>query len=99
MKAELPPENDLEAALDDALHTYPTLSPPPGFSDRVMVRVEATQGQRPIFSLSWLDYALSVLLLVMAAGTWLVWQILPPHVLAQVKLQILSLSLVYAQLA
>ena len=54
------PENNLDnkVALEDALRTYPIIPAPAGFSGKVMDSVRAAL-PKPVFRLSWIDYALT----------------------------------------
>ena len=62
--------------IEDALRTYPLAEPPAGFSARVVREVRASQAP-PRFRLTWMDYALGLLLTILPASLLLVWSWLP----------------------
>ncbi len=73
--------NDREsfAAVDDALRTWQPASPPPTFISVTMARVRALN-DKPRFQLSWLDYALTLFVMVIVGLTMLVLQWIPDNV-------------------
>ena len=67
------------AAIDDALRSFPLRPAPPGLAPAVMALLRAPErsaAARPVFRLSWIDFALSgfaalMLALVLSLAGWL----------------------------
>jgi hypothetical protein len=81
-------ENDqkIHAVLEDALHTYPIIPAPAGFSEMVIGNVRAS-APIPQFRLSWIDYALTFFFTIMIALTLVLWQLVPVQWIMQVRFQ------------
>jgi hypothetical protein len=75
-----------DAALEEALRSYPLRPAPPGLARAVRARLTA-RGERPHFRLAWLDYALSVLGACMAGLALLLWQRVTPVLWAQFQME------------
>ena len=73
------PRDELAAAVDDALRSFPLQPAPPGLAPGVMAALrlpEQARASRPVFRLSWIDFALSgfaalMLALVLLLSGWL----------------------------
>src|SRR5258706_15950152 len=73
------PRDDLAAAVEDALRSFPLQPVPPGLAPGVMLAVRLpgqARAVRPVFRLSWIDFALSgftalMLALVLLLSGWL----------------------------
>ena len=73
------PRDALSAAVDDALHSFPLRPAPPEVAPRLMAALrlpEQARAARPVFRLSWIDFALSgfaavMLALVLLLSGWL----------------------------
>jgi hypothetical protein len=62
------------AAVDDALRSFPLLPAPPSLAPAVLAALRAPERApvaRPVFRLSWMDFALSGLVALMLALVWL----------------------------
>jgi hypothetical protein len=79
-----------QAAVDDALRTYPLRPTPATLAPRVMARLRALPAP-PRFRLAWIDYALCLLATVMAAVALTFWRLAPPESLARAQQQIVIL--------
>src|SRR3972149_561596 len=75
------------AAVDDALRAYPLASAPPNLLPAVMARVRV-QSPVPRFRLAWIDYAVSLFAAIMAGLVILLWQSIPPQVIAQAQVEL-----------
>ena len=83
-------DRQAHAIVEAALQTYPRVQAPSRFAVRVMARVQAKPGSavtRPKFQVPWLELLVSMILPVMMGIVWLVWRILPPVYLAQLRVQ------------
>src|SRR5262245_23181864 len=85
-------DSEALAAVDDALRTYPLAPTPAAFSPQVMRRIRALT-PTPRFRLAWIDYAVSLFAAGMVGLLVLLWQSIPPRMLAHVQLQFLFLFL------
>jgi hypothetical protein len=73
------PRDKLAAAVDDALRSFPLQPAPPSLAPGVMAALrlpEQARAARPVFRLSWIDFALSgfaalMLALVLLLSGWL----------------------------
>ena len=73
------PRDDLAAAVDEALRSFPQQPAPPSLAPAVMLAVRLpgqARAVRPVFRLSWIDFALSgftalMLALVLLLSGWL----------------------------
>jgi hypothetical protein len=72
--------------LEDALHTYPIVSAPAGFSKAVMNNVRASV-PLPQFQLSWIDYALTFFVACMIGLVLFLWQLIPTQWIMLVRFQ------------
>jgi hypothetical protein len=71
----------------EAARSYPSAETPVNFSAGVMARLQALPANvRPRFRLSWFDWAISLFTTGMAGIGFLVWQSLPPQVVAQLQM-------------
>jgi hypothetical protein len=59
------PQEELDAAVEAALYTYPLIPTPPGFTARVMAEVWRP---RPSFRLEFIDFALPAFFALFSAG-------------------------------
>jgi len=68
--------------LEDGLETYPIAVPPPDLSARILRSVRQSQGSRAFaparFRLTWMDYALGLLSLVVTGLVVFLLPLLPP---------------------
>jgi hypothetical protein len=83
-------DRQAHAIVEAALQTYPRVQAPSRFAVRVMARVQAKPGRavtRPKFQFPWLELLVSMILAVTVGIVWLVWPILPPVYLAQLRIQ------------
>ena len=72
--------------ITEALRSYPPEAAPPTFSAGVMARLQTLPPNvRPRFRLSWFDWAISLFTTGLAGVGFLVWQSLPPQVVAQLQ--------------
>jgi hypothetical protein len=76
--------------IEDALHTYPLSPMPPTLAPGVMARVRAL-APLPRFRLSWVDGLVSLFIAGMIGLTVLLWQLLPPQLALQTRLQFMHL--------
>ena len=83
------PENNqkIHFELEDALQTYPIISAPAGFSEKVMDNVYAS-APIPQFRLSWIDYALTFFATSMIALTLVLWRFVPVQWIMRIKFQV-----------
>jgi hypothetical protein len=78
-------ERDM-TAIDDALRTHPLDPAPPTLAPGVLARLRALPASvRPRFRLSPFDYAISLFTTGMAGVGFLLWQSMPPQVMAQIQ--------------
>jgi hypothetical protein len=83
---KLPNPQTLDESLDEVFSNYPMEATPPNFSAGVMGRLSALPSNvRPRFRLSWFDWAISLFTTGMAGMGYLIWQTLPPQVVAQLQ--------------
>jgi hypothetical protein len=76
-----PEERAVYAAVDEALRTQP-LRPAPDLSGLVMARITtgpARAAARPVFRLSWMDYAISGFAGLMVMLALLIWRRITPE--------------------
>lgn len=83
MDNPLTPEKQ-NAAIEDALRTYPVAAMPRDISMSVMSRIQTVPAPRP-FHLAWNDFALSLILAICIGAVWFSLQNLPPMVVAQIR--------------
>jgi hypothetical protein len=77
-----------DTAIADALQTYPYEPAPGSLFPGVMARLQALPMRvRPRFRLGWLEYALGLFTTSMAGLGYMVWQSLPPQVLARLQVE------------
>ena len=76
--------------IEDALHTYPLWPAPPTLAPAVMARVRAL-APLPRFRLSWVDGLVSFFIAGMTGLAFLIWQLLPPQLALQTRLQFMYL--------
>ncbi len=76
--------------IEDALHTYPLSPAPPTLAPGVMARVRAL-APLPRFRLSWVDGLVSLFIAGMIGLMVLLWQLLPPQLALQTRLQFMHL--------
>jgi hypothetical protein len=76
--------------IEDALYTYPLSPAPPTLAPGVMARVRAL-APLPRFRLSWVDGLVSLFIAGMIGLMVLLWQLLPPQLALQTRLQFLYL--------
>ena len=85
-KTNLPNPPTVEESLNKVFSSYPLQATPPNFSAGVMTRLRALPGNvRPRFRLGWFDWALSLFTTGMAGMGYIIWQTLPPQVVAQLQ--------------
>ena len=72
------------AAIEDALHTYPIPPMPRDITLDVLSRIQIIPAPRP-FRLAWSDLVLSVILSICIGAVWFSLNHLPPLVVAQVR--------------
>jgi hypothetical protein len=76
----------VEASLNEAFSSYPFQATPVDFSTGVMSRLKTLPSNvRPRFRLSWFDWAFSLFTTGMAGMGYILWQTLPPQVVAQLQ--------------
>jgi hypothetical protein len=83
MDSPLTPEKQ-NAAIEDALHTYPVAPMPRDITVDVMSRIQAAPAPR-LFRLTWNDFVLSMVIAICIAAVWFSLQNLPPLVVAQIR--------------
>ena len=71
------------AAIDDALHTYPVMPLPRDLTGDVMARIQTLPVSRP-FRLTWNDLVLGIVLSLCLGAIWFSLQNLPPLLVAQI---------------
>ena len=82
--------NDYDREVEDSLQSYPLAPPPPTLAPGVMARVRAL-APLPRFRLSWVDGLVSLFIAGMTGLIVLLWQLLPPQLALQTRLQFLYL--------
>ena len=83
MDNSLTPETK-NAAIEDALHTYPIIPMPRDIAADVLSRIQTVPAPRP-FRLTWTDLILSMVLAVCVGAVWFSLRNLPPLVVAQIR--------------
>ncbi len=83
--------NNYDREIEDALQSYPLTPPPPTLVPGVLARVRAL-APLPRFRLSWVDGLVSFFIAGMTGLAFLIWQLLPPQLALQTRLQLLYLS-------
>lgn len=83
MDNPLTPEKQ-NAAIDDALHTYPVMPLPRDMTADVIARIQTVPVQRP-FRLTWNDLVLGIVLSMCLGALWFSLDRLPPLVVAQIR--------------
>lgn len=83
MDNPLTPEQQ-NAAIEDALRTYPVASMSRDLTAGVMARIQAAPAPRP-FRLTWSDLVLGIVLSACVGAIWFSFQNLPPLVVAQLR--------------
>ena len=83
MDNSLTPEKQ-NAAIDDALHTYPVMPLPRDVTAQIMARIQAVPVQHP-FPLRWSDLLLGLVLSMCLGALWFSLNSLPPLVIAQIR--------------
>ncbi|HKZ69710.1 MAG TPA: hypothetical protein VI547_08890 [Anaerolineales bacterium] len=74
--------------INDALRTHPLDPAPPTLATGVMARLRALPANiRPRFRLSPFDYAISLFTTGMAGVSFVLWQSMPPQVMAQMHIE------------
>lgn len=74
--------------ITDALQTYPLQRAPISLLPSVMKRLKALpEPIRPRFRIGWLEYAIGLFTTGMAGFSYLLWQSLPPQVLARLQVE------------
>jgi len=72
----------------DALRTYPLADAPPALEAGIFARLRALPaGVRPKFRLHWYDYAVSAFTTGMAGLGIVLWQSVPPQMLARLQVE------------
>jgi hypothetical protein len=72
----------------DALRTYPLADSPPGLEAGIFSRLRALPaGVRPKFRLHWYDFAISAFTTSMAGLGFVLWQSVPPPVMARLQVE------------
>ena len=100
MNADRDHEPTTSDAVDDALRTYPLVAAPPIIMLNVMARLRGLPPElRPRFRLGWLDYVLGLFTTGMAGVGWILWQSIPPQVMAHFQIEWLILLQRLTQLA
>lgn len=85
-KANPSPSPASDDIVTEALASYPLQETPPTFSAGLMTRLNALPANvRPRFRLSWFDWAISLFTTGMAGLGFVLWQTLPPQVVAQLQ--------------
>jgi hypothetical protein len=88
----LPPaERDAYAAVDEALRTEPLRPAPPELAGLVLAQLRGpgrAAAARPVFRLSWIDYALCAFAGLMAALALLLWRRVTPEFAARLWAQL-----------
>ena len=83
MDNSLTPEKQ-NAAIDDALQTYPVMPLPRDVTAQIMARIQAVPVQHP-FPLRWSDLLLGLVLSMCLGALWFSLNSLPPLVIAQIR--------------
>jgi hypothetical protein len=83
MDNSLTPEKQ-NAAIEDALRTYPVMSMPRDITADVLSRIQTVPAPRP-FRLTWTDFLLGIVLTLCIGAVWFSLQNLPPLVVAQLR--------------
>ena len=79
----LTPEKQ-NAAIEDALHTYPVAPLPRNITVDVMSRIKTIPAPRP-FLLTWNDFVLAIVFSVCIGALWFSINHLPPLLVAQIR--------------
>lgn len=90
MKPLTETDRQAHAIVEAALQTYPRVQAPSRFAVKVMARVRGEPVPavtRPKFQFPWLELLVSMLSAVTMGIVWLVWHILPPVYLVQLRVQ------------
>lgn len=83
MDNSLTPEQQ-NAAIEDALHTYPIPPMPRDITLDVMARIQTVAAPRP-FRLTWNDLVLSLVIALCVGAIWFALQSLPPLAVAHIR--------------
>jgi hypothetical protein len=90
MKPLTETDRQAHAIVEAALQAYPRVQAPTRFAAKVMARVQAKPGRavtRPKFQFPWSELLISTILPLMMGMVWLVWRLMPPVYLAQLRVQ------------
>src|SRR5262245_25601063 len=100
MNPEIDHEQDVDQAIDDALRTYPLAPAPPSITLNVMARLRNLPPEaRPRFRLGWFDYAMGLFTTSLAGVGFVLWQSIPPLLVARLQVEWLILLQRLAQIA
>jgi hypothetical protein len=83
MDNSLTPEKQ-NAAIEDALHTYPVAPLPRTITADVMARIKTIPAPRP-FRLTWNDLVLAIVFSLCVGALWFSLNHLPPLLVAQIR--------------
>ena len=76
------------ATVAEALRTYPLAPPPPTLLPGVVARLRTLPaGIRPKFRLGWFEWAISLFTTGLAGVGFVLWQSVPPHLVARLQIE------------
>ena len=84
MDNRLTPESQ-NAAIADALHTYPLAAMPRDLTTSIMVHIQNVPAPRP-FQATWNDFGIALVFSLCLGAIWFSLQNLPPLLLAQIRM-------------
>ena len=84
MDNRLTPESQ-NAAIADALHTYPLAAMPRDLTTSIMAHIQNVPAPRP-FQATWNDFGIALVFSLCLGAIWFSLQNLPPLLLAQIRM-------------
>jgi hypothetical protein len=84
MDDHLTPESQ-NAAIEDALHTYPLAAMPRDLTTSIMAHIQNVPAPR-LFRVTWNDFVIALVLSLCISAVWFSMQNLPPLLLAQIRM-------------
>ncbi len=100
MKDMTDQERAAAVAIADALRTYPLAPNPPTLFSGTMARIRALPTTAPPrFHIGWIDYAIGLFTTTTAGVSLLLWQSIPPQVMARLQVELLILLQRFSQMA
>src|SRR5215216_7646160 len=84
MDNRLTPESQ-NAAIEDALHTYPLAAMPRDLTTSIMAHIQNVPAPRP-FQATWNDFGIALVFSLCLGAIWFSLQNFPPLLLAQIRM-------------